>query len=161
MQSDLISYQSTICRIESIVYSDTAAAIGIYDGRYCCCYPILLLVYFDIVYSDTAARMLYSDTAARIFRYCCCCCTPLEGGEGTLWGERVCPPTSTPLDHIRALPSPAAAFAALAALVSLPQLFALRVDSILGAGIVRVVGHEWLLLVSVGTGTPARVCYIL
>ena len=45
------------------------------------------------------------------------------------------------------MPAPAAAVATVAALVSLPLLFALRVDSILGAGIVRVVGggKQWLL----------------
>jgi hypothetical protein len=97
MQSDLVSYQHTISRIESIIYFDTPAA--------------------DVHHLKAE-------------KVCC--------------EERDCPPTCTLLGHLRALPPPAAAVAAVAtvaALVSLPLLFTLRVDSILGAGIVRVVGR--------------------
>ena len=51
------------------------------------------------------------------------------------------------LGHLRALSATVATVTPVAALVSLPLLFALRVDSILGAGTVMEVGGgtQWLL----------------
>jgi len=52
----------------------------------------------------------------------------------------LCPPTCAPLGQLRALSPPAAGVAYVTALVLLSLPFALLVNSILGEGIVRVVG---------------------
>jgi hypothetical protein len=56
-------------------------------------------------------------------------------------------PNMRTFGHLRTLPAAVAAVATVVALVSLPLLFALRVDSILGAGTVMEVGGgtQWLL----------------
>jgi hypothetical protein len=118
MQSDLISYQSTICRIESIVYFDTAAAA---------------VHHLKAEKVRCEEREYVPQHAHRLATYAHC----LSPNMHTAW-----PPT--PLSPPAAA---VAAVAAVAALVSLPLLLALRVDSILGAGTVMVVGGgtQWLL----------------
>jgi hypothetical protein len=100
MQRDLISYQRTICRIESIVYFDTAAAVHHLKSEKVHCEQR------DYVPQNAHAR----------------------------------PPARTACSWLQLV-------AAVAALASLPLLFALRADSILGAGTVMVVGGgtQWLL----------------